>query len=95
MTYKWFQHLERGSEVAAIFFDFKKAFDTVPHFPLMSKLEKTGPDPHIYLDMDSQLPGRKAAESSHQWCIIMLITCPVRSATRLCAESSPLLDLHQ
>ena len=59
MTYKWFQHLERGSEVAAIFFDFKKAFDTVPHFPLMSKLEKTGLDPHILTWIHNYLAERQ------------------------------------
>ena len=40
-------HLESGSEIGAIFFDFKKVFDTVPHLPLLSKLETIGLDPHI------------------------------------------------
>ena len=43
----WLQHLDRGSEISTIFFDFKKAFDTIPHLPLMSKLEKIGLGPHI------------------------------------------------
>ncbi len=43
-THTWLQHLENGSEVGAIFFDFKKVFDRVPHLPL---LEKTGLSPHV------------------------------------------------
>ena len=41
-THEWLTHLESGSEIAAIFFDFKKAFDTVPYLPLLSKLENIG-----------------------------------------------------
>ncbi len=39
VTHDWLQHLESANDVGAVFFDFQKAFDTVPHMPLMSKLE--------------------------------------------------------
>ena len=47
VTHDWLQYLERGHEISAVFFDFRKAFDTVPHLPLLSKLRKIGLDPLI------------------------------------------------
>jgi len=29
-THEWFQSLEEGKEICAVFFDFKKAFDSIP-----------------------------------------------------------------
>jgi len=37
--HEWLTHLESGSEIGTIFFDFKMAYDTVPHLSLLSKLE--------------------------------------------------------
>ena len=37
-TNEWFKALEDGKEVYAVFFEFRKAFDSVPHASLMSKL---------------------------------------------------------
>jgi len=36
-----------GIEVSAIFFDIKKAFNTMPHRPLFNKLSDMGLHPHI------------------------------------------------
>ena len=41
-TSHWFSLLEAGREVCAIFFDYRKAFDSVPHRPLLNKLESLG-----------------------------------------------------
>ena len=34
----WLKALEEGKEICAVFFDYRKAFDTVPHRPLIDKL---------------------------------------------------------
>ena len=39
--------LEAGREVCAIFFDFRKAFDSVPHRKLLDKLQDLGLDERI------------------------------------------------
>ena len=43
----WLQCLERGSDIGAVFFDFKKAFDSVPHIPLITKLKQLNLEPNI------------------------------------------------
>ena len=40
--HEWFQLLESGHDICAIFLDYKKAFDSVPHAPLIDKLCRTG-----------------------------------------------------
>ena len=39
VTHDWHATLERGQEVCAIFFDYQKAFDSVPHRPLLEYLQ--------------------------------------------------------
>ena len=46
-TYDWFQMLDSGKEVCAVFFDIQKAFDTIPHHALMQKLQYAGLNNHI------------------------------------------------
>lgn len=47
VTDEWHQILEQNAEVGTVFFDLKKAFDTVPHRPLLNKLASMGLDSHI------------------------------------------------
>jgi len=46
-TNSWLQQLEQGRDIAAVFFDFMKAFDSVPHIPLISNLQQLNLDPNI------------------------------------------------
>ena len=40
VTYDWISVLENGDEVGAVFLDYCKPFDSVPHMPLIAKLQK-------------------------------------------------------
>ena len=58
-TYQWFQALEERKNVCAIFFDFRKAFDSVPHRPLLDKLSQLGVNEKIILWVANYLTARQ------------------------------------
>ena len=43
----WSQALDKGYEVCVIFFDVRKAFDSVPHALLLQKMRELGLDPYL------------------------------------------------
>jgi len=47
VTQEWLSTLEYGHEFCAVFFDYHKAFDSVPYRPLFEKLESLDFDVHI------------------------------------------------
>ena len=57
-TYDWYNGMENGKDVVTVFFDFQKAFDSVPHGPLNTKLQNTGLHPHIVKWVQSYLTNR-------------------------------------
>ena len=58
-TQDWFQLLEKGKEVGAVFFDFHKAFDTVAHGPLVDKLYQLELNSQIVKWVHNYLADRK------------------------------------
>ena len=47
--------LDSGEDVCIVFFDVKKAFDSVPHIPLLQKLRDVGLDPLLLKWIQSYL----------------------------------------
>ena len=54
----WLCALDQGYEVCVVFFDVSKAFDTVPHLALLSKLSELGLDPYLLRWTGSYLSNR-------------------------------------
>ena len=77
-------------------FDMKKAFDSVPHRPLLEKLASIGLHRNILQWVRSYLTDRKqcvvllGAEASND-----IATCPLRSTTRVCFGTFVLSPLYQ
>ena len=46
-THEWHALLDRYQDILSVFFDFRKAFDCVPHRKLMERLTQTGFHQHI------------------------------------------------
>ena len=57
-TDDWLKTLENGNDVCAVFFDYRKAFDSVPHRPLMMKLRTLGLDDCIIYWLENYLTSR-------------------------------------
>ena len=43
----WLSSLDSGIDICAVFFDYQKALDTVPHRPLLDKLSSIAPNSHL------------------------------------------------
>ena len=57
-TNEWLKALENGKEICAVFLDSRKAFNFVPHTPLMTKLVILGLDEHIICWLNNYLANR-------------------------------------
>ena len=53
------QLMENGFDVSLVFFDLRKAFDSVPHLPLLQKLKDIGLNQHILQWIASYLCNRQ------------------------------------
>ena len=59
VTHDWFQAPQSGQEVCSIFFKLKKAFDSVPHHPLLDKLACYRLHTHTLSSITTYLTNRK------------------------------------
>ena len=59
VTNHWFQSLDKGKEICAVFFDLRKAFDSVPHRILLQKIRSTGINQQVSNWLFSYLHDRK------------------------------------
>ena len=59
VLHDWHQYLEKEIEICAVFFDLRKAFDMVPHHPLICKLEELGVDHYLLRWISNYLSERK------------------------------------
>ncbi len=66
VLHDWHQQLNTGTDVCTIFFDLRKAFDTVPHRPLMQKLQGLDIDRYSLKWIHSYLSGIKET-ACHCW----------------------------
>ena len=66
--FDWFQSLDRGIPVDAVYLDFRKAFDTVPHKRLLSKLHGYGVRGQVLGWVDDFLSDREQYVSVNEKC---------------------------
>ena len=59
LTHEWLMKLDVNQEISCIFFDFKKAFDSIPHALLMGKLDLLHLPQFILSWLDSYLTKRQ------------------------------------
>ena len=91
VLHDWHQQLEEKKEVCAAFFDLWKAFDTIPHLPLMHELQTLGADSyplkwnHSYLTNRRQCVDKQKTMCCCGWRKIQCDPSQFWCATRLCS----------
>ena len=74
-VHSWLNILDQGQEVRAVFFDLRKAFDSVPHAILMAKLQQIGLNDHILAWIGDYLTGREqrvtVSGSTSQYSVVL------------------------
>ena len=58
LTHDCLKSLDDGKEICSVYFDLRKAFDTVPHVPLLNKLTNLQLDEHVLTWIQSYLANR-------------------------------------
>jgi len=58
-TDQWHQWLDSGTDICTVFFDYRKAFDSVPHIPLLEKLQGTNINSYLLRWIATYLTSRE------------------------------------
>ena len=58
ITHNWLSAMNDGNEICSVFFDLRKAFDSVPHGPLLDRLLSYSLDPSLVAWIHGYLAGR-------------------------------------
>ena len=96
VTNEWLVHLENGNEVCSIFFDLKKAFDSVPHSLLLQRLVELDVNPFVVQWVRSYLTNRcQCVVVDGKQSTTKYFTNNFRCTTRLSSWSITVFDLHQ
>jgi len=67
------QLMENGFDVSLVFFDLRKAFDSVPHLPLLHKLKDIGLNQHILQWMHRTY----ATDNNMLWWMVLHLILPL------------------
>ena len=84
---RWHRFLERKSEVCVVFLDLSKAFDRVPHAPLLDKLRDLDLDPYLVRWLGNYLQDRRQN-------VVVGGILSVQSLVGLSSWSSPFSTLY-
>ena len=87
VTHDWFTALEAGKQIGAVFFDYQKPFDSVPHQPLIEKMKK--------MSFSSIFVSWVSAVCCGEWLLFQYSTNNVRSATGICLRAYSFRYLYQ
>jgi len=91
MLDKWTEYLESGGQIDAVYTDFEKAFDKVPHKRLLSKLHSC----EISDSMINWMKDFLAARKYSQWQLFIMGRSHKWNPTRQCTGFTSFLDIHK
>ena len=89
VTHDWLMQLDQGFDVCSVYFDLRKAFDSVPHRSLIQKLFDLQLNPFYIRWIESYLTNRSQQVVVEGSCSPIL---PVLSG--ISPGATPILDLH-
>ena len=90
----WTRILDAGGVVDAIYFDFAKAFDTVPMERLLLKCYAHGIQGSMLTWIRSFL-NRNVTSGSGEWCRLKLVTSYKWDTARQCIRATSVSAIHQ